>query len=97
MHGVSAAVFSRYQKKFHPRSSLKLGSLLFGGGIGVGALGIHLHSLLLLYTGYGFLAGCGIGISYTPVLQNLIQWWPKSPGKSIGIFLRNFKFQLISL
>jgi hypothetical protein len=44
----------------------------FGGGFMLGALGIHYHSLPLLYAGYGFLGGTGIGLAYTPPVQTLM-------------------------
>jgi hypothetical protein len=47
-------------------------SVCFGGGFMLGALGIHYHSLPLLYAGYGFLGGTGIGLAYTPPVQTLM-------------------------
>ena len=41
-----------------------------------GALGVAMHSKALLYAGYGFLGGCGVGVAYTPPLQALMQWFP---------------------
>lgn len=40
--------------------------LFLGGGFIVGSAGIYLHSLALLYAGYGVMGGCGVGICYTP-------------------------------
>ena len=38
--------------------------LCFGGGFAIGALGVHLHQLWLLYLGYGVVGGCGLGLGY---------------------------------
>lgn len=43
-------------------------SSLYFSGVLVGAFGIHIHSLSMLYLGYGFLAGVGLGCVYTPPL-----------------------------
>ena len=37
-------------------------SLCFGGGFLIGSYGVHVHSLALLYFGYGFVGGIGLGI-----------------------------------
>lgn len=45
---------------------MAMGGVLFGGGMLVGSLGLYLHSLPVLYLGYGVLLGCGLGTAYTP-------------------------------
>jgi hypothetical protein len=52
--------------KYGPKASMTAAGLFFGGGMIVGSAGLYLHSLPLLYLGYGVLSGCGIGIAYTP-------------------------------
>jgi hypothetical protein len=70
-HGITASIVGAYQYKIGARASVFKAGLFFGGGFCLGALGIHLHSLPLLYLGYGFLGGIGIGMAYTPPLQLL--------------------------
>lgn len=41
-------------------------SAFYASGVLLGAAGIYMHSLPLLYFGYGFLAGTGVGTVYTP-------------------------------
>lgn len=41
-------------------------SSTYFSGVLLGAFGIYSHSLPLLYLGYGFLAGIGVGTVYTP-------------------------------
>ena len=45
--------------KVGPRASMAAASVAFGGGIMIGAAGIQLHSIPLLYAGYGILGGLG--------------------------------------
>jgi hypothetical protein len=68
LHGISASLVGAYQYRIGARASVALAAACFGGGLVVGAAGIHLHSLPLLYLGYGVLAGTGIGLAYTPPL-----------------------------
>ena len=55
-----------------PRISGVTGSLLFGGGMMLGGLGVHVHSLPLMYLGYGIVAGCGCGLAYLPPIATLV-------------------------
>lgn len=52
--------------KYGPRASMAFAGLMYGGGMLVGSAGIYLHSLTMLYLGYGVMGGCGVGICYTP-------------------------------
>ena len=59
---------------------MALSSVVFGAGVALGGLGIQLHSLPLLYFGYGVLAGVGTALAYTPPVQTLMQWFPDRKG-----------------
>lgn len=90
LQGLSAGVLGSWQLKAGPRKSIAVASLAFGGGLTLGALGIQLHSLPLLYLGYGALAGTGIGFAYTPPVQALMQWFPDKKGIASGITIAGF-------
>jgi len=62
--GLSAAVFGSWVERVGPRKSMFASALCFGGGFIVSAIGVHFHSIWLLYLGYGVLGGCGLGIGY---------------------------------
>jgi MFS family permease len=72
------------------RASLVTAALCFGGGMVLGGLGLHLHSLPLLYLGYGVLAGTGIGIGYTPPIAALLKWFPDRKGIASGFTIAGF-------
>ena len=69
---------------------MAVAGLCFGGGLMIGGLGVYIHSLLLLYLGYGVLAGCGIGICYTPPIQALLKWFPDRKGVASGFTIAGF-------
>lgn len=75
-HGLGATFFGKWQLQVGPRTALAAASVAFGGGLMVGAAGIHYHSLPLLYAGYGVMGGTGVGLGYTPPVQTLMQWFP---------------------
>lgn len=46
--------------------SMLAASTCYCSGVLLGAAGVYTHNLPLLYFGYGFLAGTGVGTAYTP-------------------------------
>jgi MFS family permease len=88
--GLSATIFGKWQIKVGPRASMAAASVAFGGGLMLGAAGIHYHSLPLLYAGYGVMGGTGIGLGYTPPIQALMQWFPDKKGIASGLTIAGF-------
>lgn len=76
--------------KVGARQAMMAASFAFGGGLTLGAAGIYLHSLPLLYLGYGFFGGTGIGLAYTPPVQTLMQWFPDKKGIASGLTIAGF-------
>ena len=73
-----------------PRKSGVLAAVCWGLGFLIGALGIHLHALWLVYLGYGVLGGCGLGIGYITPVSTLIAWFPDRRGMSTGMAIMGF-------
>lgn len=88
--GVSASAVGKWQMKVGARHAIAAASVAFGGGCLMGAAGIHLHNLPLVYLGYGGLAGLGLGLSYTPPVQTLMQWFPDKKGLASGLCIAGF-------
>lgn len=89
-HGCVASLAGKWQMKVGARKALACAAGLFGGGLLLGAAGIHYHCLPLLYGGYGIMAGGGIGISYTPPIQTLFNWFPDKKGLVSGLVVAGF-------
>jgi MFS family permease len=90
MQGVSASLVGKWQMNVGARKAMAAASVAFGGGLMLGAAGIHFHSLPLVYLGYGFFGGTGIGLAYTPPVQTLMQWFPDKKGIASGLTIAGF-------
>jgi len=90
LQGAAAAAGAKWQIRVGGRKSIAVAGACWGGGLMAGALGIHLHSLPLLYIGYGFFGGLGVGLGYTPPVQALIQWFPDRKGLASGMCIAGF-------
>jgi MFS family permease len=88
--GLSAALFGKWVQAQGPRKSGFVAALCWGGGFLVGALGIQLHALWLVYLGYGVLGGCGLGIGYITPVSTLIAWFPDRRGMATGMAIMGF-------
>jgi MFS family permease len=73
-----------------PRAAMTAASACFGGGLIIGGIGIDMHSLPLMYAGYGLLGGTGVGLAYTPPVQALISWFPDKKGLASGLTIAGF-------
>ena len=87
---MSASLLGNFQARVGPSTAIRYASFATGGGFLLGSLGIHLHSLPLLYLGYGFFGGLGIALAYTPPVQVLLQWFPDKKGLASGITIAGF-------
>ena len=88
--GLSAAVFGKWLERVGPRKAMLASALCFAGGFLIASLGVHLHSIWLVYFGYGFVGGCGLGIGYISPVSTLIKWFPDRPGVATGMAIMGF-------
>jgi MFS family permease len=88
--GASAAVFGKWVQAQGPRMSGLVAALCWGVGFLIGALGIQIHNLWLVYFGYGVLGGCGLGIGYITPVSTLISWFPDRRGMATGMAIMGF-------
>ena len=88
--GLSAALFGQWLETAGPRKAMFVSAICFGSGFYVAALGVHLHSLALIYLGYGVVGGIGLGLGYISPVSTLIKWFPDRPGLSTGLAIMGF-------
>jgi len=88
--GLSAAVFGRWLEHAGPRKSGVVAACCWGLGFFISALGVKVHSIWLLYLGYGVLGGCGLGLGYITPVSTLIKWFPDRRGMATGMAIMGF-------
>ena len=91
MLGLSAAVFGTWVRP--GRSAPHHGRpppLLWSAGFLVGALGIAVGQIWILYLGYGVIGGIGLGLGYISPVSTLIKWFPDRPGLATGLAIMGF-------
>ena len=88
--GASAAVFGRWVEEGGPRRAMFTAALCWSGGFIISAIGIYLHTLWIIYLGYGVIGGIGLGIGYISPVSTLIKWFPDRPGMATGMAIMGF-------
>ncbi len=90
MLGVSAAVMGTWVERNGPRKAMFTAACFWASGFLVGALGISTNQLWLVYLGYGFIGGIGLGIGYISPVSTLIKGFRDRPGLATGIAIMGF-------
>ncbi len=88
--GLSAAFAGKWVERVGPRMSMFVAAILFCGGLLISSLGVSIHSLWIVYLGYGVIGGCGLGIGYISPVSTLIKWFPDRPGLATGTAIMGF-------
>lgn len=68
------------------------GGALFGAGYLLAALALGMHSLPLLYIGYGVVGGTGLGLGYVTPVATVARWFPDRKGFATGMVVMGFGF-----
>ncbi|TDD85452.1 MFS transporter [Saccharopolyspora karakumensis] len=90
MLGVSAAVFGTWVDRVGPRRAMFTAACCWASGFLVGAAGIAVGQLWLVYLGYGLIGGIGLGIGYISPVSTLMKWFPDRPGLATGMAIMGF-------
>jgi MFS family permease len=88
--GLSAAIAGRWLERAGPRKGGVVAAFCWGSGFLITALGVYLHKLWLLYLGYGFIGGWGLGLGYISPVSTLIKWFPDRRGMATGMAIMGF-------
>lgn len=90
MLGLAAAFGGTWVERSGPRKSMVVAGAFWGAGFFVAALGIMTGQLWLVYFGYGFIGGIGLGIGYISPVSTLMKWFPDRPGLATGLAIMGF-------
>ena len=73
-----------------PRKAMFVSAVCFALGFYISYFGVITHQLWLLYLGYGFVGGIGLGLGYISPVSTLIKWFPDRPGLATGMAIMGF-------
>lgn len=90
MLGLSAAFGGVWMERNGPRKAMVLSATCWVTGFLVAALGVQIGQLWVVYLGYGFIGGIGLGIGYISPVSTLIKWFPDRPGLATGLAIMGF-------
>ncbi|WP_236015033.1 MFS transporter [Geomonas anaerohicana] len=90
--GLSAAAGGLILPKSGPRPLALAGAVFFGSGYLLAALALRMHSLPLLYLGYGVVGGIGLGLGYVTPVATVSRWFPDRKGLATGTVVMGFGF-----
>jgi MFS family permease len=88
--GISAAIWGGWLERVGPRKAGLVSALCWCGGLLIGALGVYIHQLWLMWLGAGVLGGIGLGLGYISPVSTLIKWFPDRRGMATGMAIMGF-------
>ena len=88
--GVSAALWGGWLERAGPRKAGVVAALCWCGGLVLGALGVYVHQLWLMWLGSGVIGGVGLGLGYISPVSTLVKWFPDRRGMATGMAIMGF-------
>ena len=88
--GSAAALWGGWLERVGPRKAGVVAAFCWAGGIVVGALGVIVHQLWLVWLGCGVIGGIGLGLGYISPVSTLIKWFPDRRGMATGMAIMGF-------
>jgi MFS family permease len=88
--GVSAAIWGGWLERVGPRKAGFVAAICWGGGLLIGAFGVYVHQLWIMWLGAGVIGGIGLGLGYISPVSTLIKWFPDHRGMATGFAIAGF-------
>ena len=88
--GVAAALWGGWLERAGPRKAGVVAAVCWCGGLVLGALGVYLHQLWLMWLGAGVVGGIGLGLGYISPVSTLVKWFPDRRGMATGMAIMGF-------
>jgi MFS family permease len=88
--GVSAAIWGGWLERAGPRKAGVVAACCWGGGLLIGAFGVYVHQLWIMWLGAGVLGGVGLGLGYISPVSTLVKWFPDRRGMATGMAIMGF-------
>ena len=88
--GVSAAIWGGWLERAGPRKAGVVAAFCWAGGLVLGAIGVYVHQLWMLWLGSGVIGGVGLGLGYISPVSTLVKWFPDRRGMATGMAIMGF-------
>jgi MFS family permease len=88
--GIAAAVWGGWLERVGPRKAGFVAALCWCGGLFLGAVGVYIHQLWLMWLGAGVIGGIGLGLGYISPVSTLVKWFPDRRGMATGMAIMGF-------
>ncbi|MBW7961917.1 OFA family MFS transporter [Bradyrhizobium sp. BR 10261] len=88
--GVSAAIWGGWLERAGPRKAGAVAACCWGGGLLIGAFGVYIHQLWIMWLGCGVIGGVGLGLGYISPVSTLVKWFPDRRGMATGMAIMGF-------
>jgi MFS family permease len=88
--GVSAAIWGGWLERVGPRKAGAVAACCWSGGLLIGAFGVYVHQLWIMWLGAGVIGGVGLGLGYISPVSTLIKWFPDHRGMATGFAIGGF-------
>ena len=88
--GAAAAIWGGWVERVGPRRAGVVAACCWCGGIAIGAFGVSIHQLWLIWLGTGLIGGIGLGLGYISPVSTLIKWFPDRRGLATGMAIMGF-------
>jgi len=88
--GVAAAIWGGWLERAGPRKAGVVAACCWSGGLVLGAIGVYIHQLWLMWLGAGVVGGIGLGLGYISPVSTLIKWFPDRRGMATGMAIMGF-------
>jgi MFS family permease len=88
--GVSAAIWGGWLERVGPRKAGVVAALCWSGGLLIGAFGVYVHQLWIMWLGAGVVGGVGLGLGYISPVSTLVKWFPDRRGMATGMAIMGF-------
>jgi MFS family permease len=88
--GSSAALWGGWLERAGPRKAGVVAACCWCGGLLIGAFGIVVHQLWIMWLGSGVIGGIGLGLGYISPVSTLVKWFPDRRGMATGMAIMGF-------
>ncbi|MEH2491744.1 OFA family MFS transporter [Bradyrhizobium sp. AZCC 2230] len=88
--GLSAAMWGGWLERAGPRKAGFVAACCWCGGLLLGAIGIYVHQLWIMWLGSGVIGGIGLGLGYISPVSTLVKWFPDRRGMATGMAIMGF-------